>query len=476
MVVFYARIRLLRRIIINFAQKSSLTAIMIEQIIIQNFLSFKNKETFDFIASMEKPKKGFEYMKWYEEMNRKKILKAQFLFGNNATGKSNFLSVISAVKDIICTKRTSKSSVESKLPITYFKLSSTTIGKPTFIKITFHTKGIRYQYSVEYDDETIYQETLIKNINPKKEATIFDRHYDKEKDISELKIPNDIFSKETQTVLRENVIKNTSVISIYDDKNIESADFKNVYAYFNNAVVIYHIGSLHLPYMLAGRKDGEALEKIIVPLLQDLGSNITGYHVDYNYFPLSDLEINILKNSLGEKLFNEQYPNGKRKEPSVRFSHNTDRPNEEAWLSENEESYGTLNMLRLIILLYDACKCQSPIAIDECAIGIHQQTFGRIIQFFLSISSNLQFFMASQQVTIMEMDGFRRDTVKFFDKDRTTGITTCKKIDMKKYHKNINIVNAYLNDSFGCLPEYPTQEQWEEKLLAYKEQMQQMIK
>lgn len=445
---------------------------MIEQIEIQNFLSFKNKETFDLTASMEKPKKGFEYMKWYEEMNRKKILKAQFLFGNNATGKSNFLSVISAVKDIICTKRTSKSSVDSKLPITYFKLSSTTIGKPTYIKITFHTQSIRYQYSVEYDDDTIFKETLIKNIKPKKEITIFKRNYDKEKDISDVSFPHNTISKETQAIIRENVIKNTSVISIYDDKNIESVDFKNVFTYFNNAVVIYHIGSLHLPYMLAARKDGDELEKIIVPLLQDLGSNITGYHVDYNYYPLSEQEISIIKNAIGERLFNEQYPNGKRKECSVRFSHNTDTPNEVAWLSENEESYGTLNMLRLIILLYDACKCQSPIAIDECAIGIHQQTFGRIIQFFLSISSNLQFFMASQQVTIMEMDGFRRDTVKFFDKDRATGITTCKKIDMKKYHKNISIVNAYLNDSFGCLPEYPTQEQWEKKLESYKLQMQ----
>ena len=81
--------------------------------------------------------------------------------------------------------------------------------------------------------------------------------------------------------------------------------------------------------------------------------------------------------------------------------------------------------------------------------------------------------MASQQVSIMEMDGFRRDTVKFFDKDRVTGITSCKKIDMKKYHKNISIVNAYLNDSFGCLPEYPTQEQWEKKLDSFRKQMRQ---
>ena len=85
----------------------------------------------------------------------------------------------------------------------------------------------------------------------------------------------------------------------------------------------------------------------------------------------------------------------------------------------------------------------------------------------------MQVFLASQQVSIMEMDGFRRDTVKFFDKDRESGITTCHKIDMKKYHKNQSIVNAYINGSFGSLPEFPTQEQWESKLQSYKKQMQQ---
>ena len=71
----------------------------------------------------------------------------------------------------------------------------------------------------------------------------------------------------------------------------------------------------------------------------------------------------------------------------------------------------------------------------------------------------------------MEMDGFRRDTVKFFDKDRETGITSCKKIDMKKYHKNISIVNAYLNNSFGCLPEFPDLDTWKKELINYQKLM-----
>lgn len=444
---------------------------MIEQIIIKNFLSFKNEVTFDFTASMEKNKKGFEYMKWYEEQNRKKILKMQFMFGNNATGKSNFFKVIRALKSIICYKRTSKSSRESRLPDTYFKLSSETIEKPSYIKITFHTCGIRYQYSVLYDEETIFCESLIKNISPHKEVTLFYRKHNETKDVSEITFPSKIVNQDAQNILKENVIKNTSVISIYDEKNIDNPDFKNVFSYFNKAIVISHIEDISLPHMFANRKDGEALENILKPLLKDLGSNITGYRVEYNYLQLSEQEISIIKSVLGEEQFNEQYPNGRRKEPSVRFSHNTDTPGEVAWLSEDEESFGTLNMLKLIIILYDAYKRQSPIAIDECAIGIHQQTFGRIIQFFLATSSHMQIFMASQQVSIMEMDGFRRDTVKFFDKDRISGITSCKKIDMKKYHKNISIVNAYLNNSFGCLPEFPDLETWKKELVNYRELM-----
>ena len=70
------------------------------------------------------------------------------------------------------------------------------------------------------------------------------------------------------------------------------------------------------------------------------------------------------------------------------------------------------------------------------------------------------------------MDGFRRDTVKFFDKNRETGVTTCTRIDLRKYHKNQSIVNAYLNNSFGCLPHFPDMETWKAHLADYRKQMQ----
>ena len=100
---------------------------------------------------MEKPRKGYEFIKWYEEINRNKLLKIQFLFGNNATGKTNFLKFLDFIKDLVCNRRTSKTSKESRIRDTYFKLSDDTINKPTKAEITFHMEG-QYHLGRESDE------------------------------------------------------------------------------------------------------------------------------------------------------------------------------------------------------------------------------------------------------------------------------------------------------------------------------------
>ena len=82
---------------------------MIESLTIENFLSFKDKITFSFTASMERPKAGFEHISWFETIGKKKVQKIQFLFGNNGTGKSNFMNALSAVCRLACFRATSKS-------------------------------------------------------------------------------------------------------------------------------------------------------------------------------------------------------------------------------------------------------------------------------------------------------------------------------------------------------------------------------
>ena len=225
---------------------------------------------------------------------------------------------------------------------------------------------------------------------------------------------------------------------------------------------------IDLPSMLQNRKDGERLKSVLLQILNDIGSNIIDYKIETIEPKLSEHEILIFKTVFGEEDFKKKFAGGTRKITTLQFAHPSDSETHKAWLQEHEESEGTLNMIRLIIALYDSIVYNTPILIDECASGIHQQTFGRIIQFFLFSSTRAQAFMASQHLSIMDMDGFRRDTMKFFDKNRQTGETTCKEVDLRRYHKNINILKAYLDNSFGCLPDLPTPEEWINKLSKYK--------
>lgn len=441
---------------------------MIESLTIENFLSFKDKITFNFTASMERPKAGFEHISWFETIGKKKLQKIQFLFGNNGTGKTNFMSALDTVCRLACIRATSKSKEASKIPDFFFKLSKETINKPTSFEIVFHQNENRYKYEIRCVNNTIEFEKLTKCPVGKKEVVIFIRKFNYEKDLVEISYPTKAISHEAQKLINDNVIRNTSVISIYDEKNFIAEDLKNVFSYFNRINYIPRLEDFDLPSMLQDRKDGENLKSVLLQLLKDIGSNIIDYKIETIEPKLSEHEILFFKTVLGEEDFKKKFASGTRKITTLQFAHPSDNETHKAWLQEHEESEGTLNMIRLIIALYDAIVLNTPIMIDECASGIHQQTFGRIIQFFLYSSTRAQAFMASQHLSIMDMDGFRRDTMKFFDKNRQTGETTCKEVDLRRFHKNLNILKAYLDNSFGCLPDFPTPEEWANKLSKYK--------
>lgn len=441
---------------------------MIESLTIENFLSFKDKITFSFTASMERPKAGFEHISWFETIGKKKIQKIQFLFGNNGTGKSNFMSALAAISRLACYRATSKSDEDSKIPDFFFKLSRDTIDKPTTFEIIFHQGDNRYRYETTCFNNTIEYEKLTKCPIGKKEVVVFVRKFNPDKDITEISYPSKNVPVESQKIINDNVIKNTSVISVYDEKNFIAEDLKNVFGYFSRIQYLPRLEEIDLPSMLQNRKDGDKLKSVLLQLLADIGSNIIDYKVETIEPKLSEHEILLFKTVFGEEDFKKRFSGGTRKILTLKFAHPSDNDDNIAWLQEHEESEGTLNMIRLIIALYDAIVFNTPIMIDECASGIHQQTFGRIIQFFLFSSTRAQAFMASQHLSIMEMDGFRRDTLKFFDKNRQTGETSCEEVDLRRYHKNINILKAYLDNSFGCLPTFPTQEEWVNRLTKYK--------
>lgn len=438
---------------------------MIESITIENFLSFKDKTTFDFKASSERNAKGFENIHWFAEIDRKKILKTVFFFGNNGTGKTNFLNVFSVLNDLATKYRTSKSSEEDRLPNVSFRLSDSTKDAPSSIDVIFHINGTIYEYYIRWDEDIIYEENLFKSIGRKKEKEIFSRTYNADNDIVRIEFPpkSSEIPEETQKVIRQNTIKNTSVISVYDGKNMVSEDLRLVHSYFDSCR-LWNVKSYDLASMITRRSDEETLKKVLLAILKDIGSTICDYKVDEISIKLSDSEKRALLSRMPEEQFYSIFPNGERKFQRLSFAYRTAEREEKFWLPENLESEGTQEAIRLVIVLFDCIMHNTPLAIDECAQSVNPEVLKYIIQFFLKASKESQVFFASQAITILNMEGYRRDTARFIDKDPSTGSSSFQLVDKKKYHKKMSIYNAYINNSFGGKSGLIPDKEWNEHL------------
>ena len=225
--------------------------------------------------------------------------------------------------------------------------------------------------------------------------------------------------------------------------------------------------------MLTKRRNQEEVHNTLIKMLSFLGSNIKDIKVDTTKKRLDPEFAEFLKKRLSREDYESQYPNDMESVQYLRCAHssndNDDDPNSYVWLTEGEESQGTLNMIRLMIILIDSAKTGALTTIDECAMGIHQETFNRIIQFYLSISNDSQVFFATQLLTVLDMEGYRRDSARFFNKDFKTGISTCQSIGLREFHANKNIYKNYIDHAFGGKPSIPPQDKWIECLLKFKE-------
>lgn len=445
---------------------------MLESITLENYRAFRDSQEFSFTATTEKARTGYEYMDWVASSNSKRLLKTIFLFGNNGTGKSTFLDALFTLKMLAVRPANSKSNTFDPLPDTAFKFDSVSNQKPSTIKAVIHIDDYRYIYTIAWNKKNILLENLSRQTGRKIEVQIFKRTYNEDKDLVEIDFSEKCeISEDTQKLIRDNVIRNSSVISVYDNKNFDAPDIRRIYNYFINSKQYSRLNDdfLNLCELISKRDDEPKLHTILIKLLKDLGSNIVDYRVNTTKRRLSEMEVDFYKKQLPEERFNEIFPNCEETTQYLQFAHKSNDSDDYCWLEEPEESMGTINMLKLMIILYDtSCKSSFTI-IDECAMGIHQENFNRIIQFFLAISNNTQVFLATQALPILNMDGYRRDTARFFNKDFDTGVSHCECIDLRKFHANMNIYKNYIDHSFGGKPTYPDQEKWEDELKEFKD-------
>lgn len=415
---------------------TQIEADMIETFIIKNYRSYRDRTELSFVASnKEGGKKKDLPPVWYKEINGKRILRLLLCVGLNGTGKSKMFSALNYLRMIATAKPQKPSDKPEYRPFLLDNHSSTI---PTELALTYYIEDVCFSYNIKISSECIEEEEL--KLVQSRSSRIFYRFHNKDLDKVVINYGNACdLSKSDQHDLEVNTLANASVLSTFGALNLESQILTKNFDYFENHISMVHKSDKSLADKLQTgdvAKD-RALKKLLLRLLNDVGTNICDYVIEEASLNISELKANGAPDIVINAMM-EQYPSGIITHKNLRFIHST--IDGENGLDFELESLGTKNIIRLLVVLYDVILGEKSTCIDEIEYGIHTKALAFILKMYLTIAENCQLIVATHDLSLLNADFLRRDAVRLFEKDEH-GSTNVRRRDY--LHNTISFYKTY---------------------------------
>ena len=415
---------------------TQIEADMIETFIIKNYRSYRDRTELSFVASnKEGGKKKDLPPVWYKEINGKRILRLLLCVGLNGTGKSKMFSALNYLRMIATAKPQKPSEKPEYRPFLLDNHSSTI---PTELALTYYIEDVCFSYNIKISSECIEEEEL--KLVQSRSSRIFYRFHNKDLDKVVINYGNACdLSKSDQHDLEVNTLANASVLSTFGALNLESQILTKNFDYFENHISMVHKSDKSLADKLqTGDVDKDrALKKLLLRLLNDVGTNICDYVIEEASLNISELKANGTPDIVINAMM-EQYPSGIITHKNLRFIHST--IDGENGLDFELESLGTKNIIRLLVVLYDVILGEKSTCIDEIEYGIHTKALAFILKMYLTIAENCQLIVATHDLSLLNADFLRRDAVRLFEKDEY-GSTNVRRRDY--LHNTISFYKTY---------------------------------
>ncbi|MEN8907575.1 MAG: ATP-binding protein [Clostridiales bacterium] len=433
---------------------------------VENFLSFNNSQELSMYSS--RVRKHKEHTIEYTDFS---VLKSAFLYGANASGKSNFVKSISYAKNIII-NGISNTNLFNK----YFKVDKNNIDKPSKFEFEIMIENTVYIYGLGLllnkkivTDEWLYKYTL----KSKKEVTIFERENNKV--IFNEDILFDENSKKRMSVYIDDIktMPSSLFLSEIATKHLENEDIKLlevVHNWFKYNLITIFPESEFLNKLLIGYD--KKLNKLFSKYLKGFDTGISEITVsetedfsnvldEINNKQLVNDIINLEKNR--EIIF---YDKTKKKLFSFRKNVNDNltinklniihegKNNDSISFEYEEESDGTRRLFDLIPL-YTELESSRTILIDEFDRSLHPKLSKKFIELFYTISKDTksQLIVTTHESSLLDLLLVRRDEIWFIEREKD-GSSKIFTLDQFKERFDKSVEKAYLLGRYGALPTF----------------------
>jgi len=422
---------------------------MIQEIKIKNFLSFKDEVTFSFVASNDKFAEDSQVVKINENT---RLLRFAIVYGYNASGKSNLLSVFDFLYAFWFYK---PENLDDKTGCIPFKLDKVTPSESSHIELIFYVEDTKYWYQIELDERQVYMERLYyyKTTQPTK---LFERHLKNGQSIID-------FNLKVSNIVKERIgvycLKNMSFFAARNQVNASIPLIDAAMEWIKTKIMatIFPWNDL-IGYAKRKTVDNKELVTYILDFLREADFNITNLRTDSINKPLPNRTIDRLVNP--DKPLEAERERIKKeisiKDTRTYFEHTVEneRGLETYLLSpdDGEESNGTMRTFGIESALYHAISNNAFLAIDEIETSLHPRLQEKVLFEFLKAHSRSQILVTTHNDGLLDLvdDLIRKDSVWFTNKDKA-GVTELYKLtDFRGVNRLSSIREAYRNKRFGA--------------------------
>ncbi|MHB1484890.1 MAG: AAA family ATPase [Saccharofermentanales bacterium] len=381
---------------------------------VKNFKSFKDEIIFKMTPA---PKiKDMDYSIFNHKINKKtyKALPAAVIYGANSSGKTNLIGAMEVLRKIVLTGdiKNSEASISPNISVSKMEFIpniKNSTAEPICFLIKFISGENLYEYTLDINigkfldskfKREIIREKLVIN-----EKMIFNR-------AESLEI-GDIGSIKTETIkgfndtMSENIAKNNlnreELFLTTFFKTLYSAKIaKSIHNWFNdNFLIIYRADIVHtLPDDIVLKEKKFIIDDEINHALKLFGL-------------------------CGEKI---AYARSNKSNEVEQYSILNIENNRTVKIPvEIFESFGTVRFLNIFPLIVDAIKNGKTLVIDEFDASIHPMALMSIVNIFHNNDINTkeaQLIFNTHNPIFLNKNTFRRDEIKFVERDDETGIST----------------------------------------------------
>lgn len=405
---------------------------MIIDITFENHKSFKQGNLFS-MEAIDVVSKERNVVSINESL---RLLKVGMIFGANASGKSNFMSLLFLLKSFITAQGRWSQSDSIGLLYQPFLLSPDGSSKESSVIVKFLANGQIYDYVITYSHSSVIREDVYRYDGNKKVWIAKRQKIDSITAGVNLNIEIESNRKVPANVI---VPKSTSILTPF--LSIEGGELTIVARYFAG---IQYDDLLYFPShfidnridMLASWIGNDKGKK--AKILEYLRMARTG---------IEDFEIK--KSSVTQRsdifFIHKVYDDKHNVVGTKRFPYEM-------------ESDGTIKLLFYAIRAIPSLETGAPLFVDEIGDSLHTQLTKELIELFISPETNpkgAQLIATTHDINLMDEASLRRDQIWFVQKDEE-GISEMYSLaDFMNTDENTSFAKWYLANRFGATPNGP---------------------